>query len=54
MKLKNPLLVVTDIDKSVKFYKNVLGLTKQDGVVNSATALICYGCVTVFFRFRNI
>ena len=25
MKLKNPLLVVTDIDKSVEFYKNVLG-----------------------------
>ena len=28
MKLKNPLLVVTDIDKSVEFYKNVLGLHK--------------------------
>ena len=28
MKLKNPLLVVTDIDKSVDFYKNVLGLHK--------------------------
>jgi catechol 2,3-dioxygenase-like lactoylglutathione lyase family enzyme len=26
MKLKNPLLVVTDIDKTVEFYKNVLGL----------------------------
>lgn len=26
MKLKNPMLVVTDIDKSVKFYKKVLGL----------------------------
>lgn len=26
MKLKNPLLVVTDIDKSVEFYKRVLGL----------------------------
>ena len=26
MKLKNPLLVVTDMDKSVEFYKNVLGL----------------------------
>ncbi len=24
MKLKNPLLVVTDIDKSVEFYKTVL------------------------------
>ena len=28
MKLKNPLLVVTDIDKSVEFYKDVLGLHK--------------------------
>ena len=28
MKLKNPLLVVTDIDKAVEFYKNVLGLHK--------------------------
>lgn len=26
MKLKNPLLVVTDIDKTVDFYKQVLGL----------------------------
>lgn len=26
MKFKNPLLVVTDIDKSVEFYKKVLGL----------------------------
>ena len=26
MKLKNPMLVVTDIDKSVEFYKKVLGL----------------------------
>lgn len=24
MKLKNPMLVVTDIDKSVEFYKKVL------------------------------
>ncbi|MGN0179764.1 MAG: VOC family protein [Monoglobaceae bacterium] len=28
MKFKNPLLVVSDIDKSVKFYKEVLGLNK--------------------------
>lgn len=28
MKLKNPMLVVTDIDNSVEFYKNVLGLHK--------------------------
>ena len=26
MKLKNPLLVVTDIDKTVEFYRKVLGL----------------------------
>lgn len=26
MKFKNPLLIVTDMDKSVKFYKEVLGL----------------------------
>ncbi|MGN1159529.1 MAG: VOC family protein, partial [Lachnospiraceae bacterium] len=26
MKIKNPMLVVTDIDKSVEFYKKVLGL----------------------------
>ena len=28
MKYKNPLLVVSDMDKSVKFYKEVLGLNK--------------------------
>lgn len=26
MKIKNPMLVVTDIDKSVEFYKKILGL----------------------------
>ena len=26
MKLKNPMLVVTDIDRSVEFYKKILGL----------------------------
>lgn len=26
MKIKNPMLVVTDIDKSIEFYKKVLGL----------------------------
>ena len=26
MKLKNPMLVVTDIDRSVEFYKKVFGL----------------------------
>ena len=26
MKLKNPMLVVTDIEKSVEFYKKVFGL----------------------------
>ena len=26
MKIENPMLVVTDIDKSVEFYKKVLGL----------------------------
>jgi len=28
MKFKNPLLVVSDMDKSVEFYKNMLGLRK--------------------------
>ena len=28
MKLKNPLLVVSDIERSVEFYKEVLGLHK--------------------------
>ena len=28
MKFKNPLLVVSDIERSVEFYKNVLGLHK--------------------------
>ena len=28
MKFKNPLLVVSDMDISVKFYKEVLGLRK--------------------------
>ena len=26
MKIENPMLVVTDIDKSVEFYKKVFGL----------------------------
>ena len=26
MKMKNPMLVVTDIEKSVEFYKKVFGL----------------------------
>lgn len=26
MKMKNPMLVVTDMDKSIEFYKKVLGL----------------------------
>ena len=26
MKLKNPMLVVSDMDKSLEFYKKVLGL----------------------------
>ena len=26
MELKNPMLVVTDMDKTIAFYKNVLGL----------------------------
>ena len=26
MKLKNPMVIVTDMDKSVDFYKKVLGL----------------------------
>lgn len=26
MKLKNPMLVVTDMDRSVEFYKKVFGL----------------------------
>lgn len=26
MKFKNPMLVVTDIDRTVEFYKKVLGL----------------------------
>ena len=26
MKIKNPMLVVTDIDKSVEFYKKIFGL----------------------------
>ena len=31
MKIKNPMLVVTDIDKSVEFYKKVFGLTAWEG-----------------------
>ena len=31
MKFKNPMLVVTDIDKSVEFYKKVFGLTCHYG-----------------------
>ena len=30
MKMKNPLLVVRDIDKSAEFYKKVLGLRAAD------------------------
>ena len=31
MKMKNPMLVVTDIDKSVKFYEKVL--TKSEDMI---------------------
>ena len=31
MKMKNPMLVVTDIDKSVEFYKKVLGASCDYG-----------------------
>ena len=31
MKLKNPMLVVTDIDKSVEFYKRVFGTSCDYG-----------------------
>lgn len=31
MKLKNPMLVVTDIDRSVEFYKKVFGLHIRTG-----------------------
>ena len=49
MKLKNPLLVVTDIDKSVEFYKNVLGLHK---IMDFGANVTLTGglCLQTFFR----
>lgn len=43
MKLQNPMLVVTDIDRSVAFYKNVLGLhvTMDFGANKTLTGGLC-------------
>ncbi len=45
MKLKNPMLVVTDIDKSVEFYKKVFGLhVIMDFGANKNDAVDCDSC----------
>lgn len=53
MKLKNPLLVVIDIDKSVEFYKNVLGLHKimDFGVNVTLTGGLCLQSKESFKEF---
>ena len=53
MKLKNPLLVVTDIDKSVEFYKNVLGLHKimDFGAIVTLTGGLCLQSKESFKEF---
>lgn len=32
MKFKNPMLIVTDMDKTIEFYKRVLGLSDCNGL----------------------
>ena len=38
MKLKNPMLVVTDMDKTVEFYKRVLGLWGVTGMAEAGSS----------------
>ena len=40
MKFKNPLLVVVNIEKSVEFYKNVLGLKKTADFGNCGASVL--------------
>lgn len=53
MKLKNPMLVVNDIDKSVEFYKNVLGLHKimDFGANVTLTGGLCLQSKESFLEF---
>ena len=53
MKLKNPMLVVTDIDKSVEFYKKVLGLhvIMDFGANKTLTGGLCLQTLTTYKKF---
>lgn len=53
MKLKNPMLVVNDIDKSVEFYKKVLGLhvIMDFGENKTLTGGLCLQTVQTYKEF---
>lgn len=56
MKFKNPLLIVTDMDKSVKFYKEVLGLhvIMDFGVNKTLTGGLCLPTIETWKDFIGI
>lgn len=56
MKFKNPLLIVTDMDKSVKFYKEVLGLhvIMDFGVNKTLTGGLCLQTIETWKDFIGI
>ena len=53
MKLKNSLLIVTDIDKTVEFYKKVLGLhvIMDSGANKTLTGGLCLQTVETYKEF---
>jgi catechol 2,3-dioxygenase-like lactoylglutathione lyase family enzyme len=55
MKFKNPLIVVTDISKSVDFYKNVLGLRviADFGANKTLTGGVCLQTCDTLKHFIN-
>lgn len=55
MKLKNPLLIVTDMDRAVAFYKNVLGLhvIMDFGANKTLTGGLCLQTIESWKGFIN-
>ena len=53
MKFKNPMLVVTDIDKSVEFYKKVFGLRviMDFGANKTLTGGLAFDIVNIGLHF---
>ena len=53
MKIKNPMLVVTDMDKSVEFYKKVFGLhvVMDFGANKTLTGGLALLLVAIVLRF---